>query len=130
MVLICAKNSLGTVKPCSGAASRPNRISGRISHQERVHVTNIFIILHSGTFWPILKVIVSRDFDVCLLVPLDRSDTASPDRTGSLKKKCQFRVEFSIIRVLALVVSLGAYSRISSLFQSIFKRQFYQGCFE
>jgi hypothetical protein len=30
--------------------------------------------------------IVSRDFEVCFLVPLDRSDIASPDGAGSFKK--------------------------------------------
>jgi hypothetical protein len=33
-----------------------------------------------------LKGIVSRDFKVCFLVPLDSSDIATPDRTGSFFK--------------------------------------------
>jgi hypothetical protein len=33
-----------------------------------------------------LKGIVSRDFEVCFLVPLDSSDIAIPDGTGSFLK--------------------------------------------
>jgi hypothetical protein len=36
---------------------------------------------------PLLKEIVSRDFEVCLLVPLDSSDIATPAGTGLFFKK-------------------------------------------
>jgi hypothetical protein len=36
---------------------------------------------------------------------MDSSDIATPDGTGSFKKKSRFRVEFTIFRSLALVVS-------------------------
>jgi hypothetical protein len=42
----------------------------------------------------LFKGIVSRDFEVCFLVPLDSSDIATPDGTGSLKKKCDFVLNF------------------------------------
>jgi hypothetical protein len=51
-----------------------------------------------------IKGIVSRDFEVCFLVPLDRSDIATPAGTGLFEKKSRFLVEFLIFRALALVV--------------------------
>jgi hypothetical protein len=41
----------------------------------------------SKTMWEIFKGIVSRDFEVCFLVPLDSSDIATlPERVRFLKK--------------------------------------------
>jgi hypothetical protein len=57
-------------------------------------------------------VIVSRDFDVCFLVPLDSSDIATLAGIGSIKKKSQFRVEFLIFRALVLVVFAVSESRL------------------
>jgi hypothetical protein len=66
-------------------------------------------------FWQTfaLKVIVSRDFKVCFLVPLDSSDIATPSGTGSIKKKSQFRVKFLIFWALALVVFTVSESQLS-----------------
>jgi hypothetical protein len=57
----------------------------------------------------LFKGIVSRDFEVCFLIPLDSSDIATPDGTGSFFKS-QFRVKFSIIRSLAVVPVVFAVS--------------------
>jgi hypothetical protein len=57
------------------------------------------------------KGILSRDFEVCFLVPLDSSDIATPAGTGSFKKN-QFHVEFLIFRALALVVFTVSESRL------------------
>jgi hypothetical protein len=61
----------------------------------------------------LLKGIVSRDFEVCFLVALDSSDIATPSGTGSFFKKSRFRVEFLIVRALALVVFAVYESRLS-----------------
>jgi hypothetical protein len=37
-----------------------------------------------------VKGIVSRDFEVCFLVPLDSSDIATPSGTGSFFSKADF----------------------------------------
>jgi hypothetical protein len=52
------------------------------------------------------KGIVSRDFELCFLVPLDSSDIATPSGAGSFFLR-RFRVEFLIFRALALVVFAG-----------------------
>jgi hypothetical protein len=49
-----------------------------------VNTVSVFKHIHLGNH---IKAIVSRDFMVCFLIPLDSSDIATPDRTGFLEKK-------------------------------------------
>jgi hypothetical protein len=59
-----------------------------------------------------VKGIVSRDFEVCFLIPLDSSDVATPSGAGFFFFKRRFHVEFLIFRALALVVFAGHESRL------------------
>jgi hypothetical protein len=59
----------------------------------------------------VLKGIVSRDFELCFLVPLDSSDIATPSGTVFFFVS-RFRVEFSIFWALALVVFAGHESQL------------------
>jgi hypothetical protein len=43
-----------------------------------------------------LEGIVSRDFEVCFLIPLDSSDIATPDGTGSFFFKVDFVSNFRL----------------------------------
>jgi hypothetical protein len=61
----------------------------------------------------IIKGIVSRDFEVCFLVPLDSSDIATPSFAGSFFLKSRFCDEFLIFLALALVVFAVYESRFS-----------------
>jgi hypothetical protein len=69
----------------------------------------------------LLKGIVSRDFEVCFLIPWDSSDIATPDGMGSMFffLSRRFCVEFLIFRTLAVVVFSVSESRLRELPQLI-----------
>jgi hypothetical protein len=70
-------------------------------------------ISHICVFFIYLKGMVSRDFEVCFLVPLDSSDIATPSGAGSFLFKKSILCQIFDFWALALVVFTVYESRLS-----------------